>query len=194
MASAGNTETAALKANMEAQLSRLLTQLQDLEDSRADLDDTEYQEMKSDTLQQLQEFRASLDKMAKGNMTLVDSFGAMQLAMQAAVSEAFSTPEVIALFARSEPDALRTRLVKQQQEFQLKKISRDVYLQRASEVLGALKRMGAALTVEEEALFEANKSAAMAAFVAAGTAGGLAGGSEKAILNQAGAAVKQAKK
>jgi len=33
-------------------------------------------------------------------MTLVDEFGGMQLAIQAAVSEAFKTPEVIKMFAK----------------------------------------------------------------------------------------------
>ena len=37
----GNTETLRLKANIEDQLNRLLTQLQDLEDNREDFDEEE---------------------------------------------------------------------------------------------------------------------------------------------------------
>ena len=40
----GNAETLRLKANIEDQLDRLLTQLQDLEDMREDFDDDEYEE------------------------------------------------------------------------------------------------------------------------------------------------------
>lgn len=40
----GNHETQRLKANIEDQLNRLLTQLQDLEDNRDDFDEEEYEE------------------------------------------------------------------------------------------------------------------------------------------------------
>ncbi len=108
-------------------------------------------------MDQLNEFQVSLSKLAKGNMSLVDDIGAMQLvsgdvltnnhlnfspllrcnyfirdptqlsrthpfcalsfgclspskAIQAAVSQAFKTPEVIRMFAKREPGQLRERL------------------------------------------------------------------------------------
>jgi hypothetical protein len=42
MASRGDSETVRLKQNIEDQLKRLLTQLQDLEDMQEELDDDEY--------------------------------------------------------------------------------------------------------------------------------------------------------
>lgn len=47
--------------------------------TREDLDDTEYEETKSETLEQLNEFNESLKKLMSGNMTLVDELGGMQL-------------------------------------------------------------------------------------------------------------------
>ena len=41
-----------LKSKLESQLSRLLDQLQDLEDNKNDLDEEEYSEMKADTMEQ----------------------------------------------------------------------------------------------------------------------------------------------
>ncbi len=41
-----------LKSKLEVQLSRLLDQLQDLEDNKNDLDEEEYDEMKADTMEQ----------------------------------------------------------------------------------------------------------------------------------------------
>lgn len=73
----------------------LQAQLSDLEECREDLDDDEYEETRSETLEQLTEFQATLTKMAQGDMSLVDELGAMRLAIQAAVSSAFKTPEVI---------------------------------------------------------------------------------------------------
>ena len=43
-------------------------------------------------------------------MTLVNELNRMQLAIQAAISEAFKTPEVIRLFAKKQPGQLRQRL------------------------------------------------------------------------------------
>ncbi len=43
-------------------------------------------------------------------MTLVNELNRMQLAIQAAISEAFKTPEVIRMFARKQPGQLRNRL------------------------------------------------------------------------------------
>ena len=78
--------------------------------SRDDLDADEYEETKRETLEQLKEFNESLTKMKGGDMTLVDEVNRMQLAIQAAISEAFKTPEVIRLFAKKQPGQLRQRL------------------------------------------------------------------------------------
>ncbi len=77
---------------------------------RDDLDADEYEETKGETLEQLKEFSESLAKMKGGDMTLVNELNRMQLAIQAAISEAFKTPEVIRLFAKKQPGQLRQRL------------------------------------------------------------------------------------
>lgn len=77
---------------------------------REDLEVAEYEETKRETLEQLEEFNRSLMKIKSGNMTLIDSLNSMQLAIQAAISNAFKTPEVIRLFAKKQPDQLRIRM------------------------------------------------------------------------------------
>lgn len=47
--------------------------------NRITLDETDYQESKEDTMEQLREFNESLQRMISGDMTLVDELGAMQL-------------------------------------------------------------------------------------------------------------------
>ena len=51
-----------------------------------------------------------MSKITKGDLGLVDSIGAMQLAIQAAITEAFKTPEILRLFALAQPDHLRNKL------------------------------------------------------------------------------------
>ena len=46
---------------------------------REDLDDDEYEETKTETLEQLKEFESTLKKMVAGNVTLVDQLNSMQL-------------------------------------------------------------------------------------------------------------------
>ena len=84
---------------------------------RDDLDPDEYEETKRETLEQLKEFNESLTKMKGGDMTLVNELNRMQLAIQAAISEAFKTPEVIRLFAKKQPGQLRQRLSEVSLEF-----------------------------------------------------------------------------
>ncbi|KAG7323633.1 hypothetical protein QTP70_016059 [Hemibagrus guttatus] len=164
MASRGKSETGKLKQNMEEQLDRLMQQLQDLEECREELDDDEYEETKKETLEQLNEFNESLKKLMSGNMTLVDELGGMQLAIQAAISQAFKTPEVIRLFAKKQPGQLRTRLAEMDRDVMVGKLPRDVYTQQKLEILTALRKLGEKLTAEDEAFLTENVSATLSQF------------------------------
>ena len=56
-------ESAALKKNVEDQLSRLLAQLDDLEELRDELEPDEVEEMRAETMEEMKEFEATLEKM-----------------------------------------------------------------------------------------------------------------------------------
>ena len=99
----------ALRKNVEAQRDRLLDQLKDLDELREELDAGEYEAMKADTIAQLKEFEASLAKMVEGNMTLQSELDATRMAVRAAISEAFKTPEVRRL--RHQPCMLNNPLL-----------------------------------------------------------------------------------
>ena len=90
----GRSETATLKRNLEDQLDRLMTQLEELEGCRGDMEVLEWEGIREETLEELKHFSASLEKMTAGDMTLVDQLSSLKLATQAAISEAFKTPEV----------------------------------------------------------------------------------------------------
>ncbi|KAK2897762.1 protein LZIC [Channa argus] len=164
MASRGKTETGKLKKNMEEQLDRLMQQLQDLEECREELDQEEYEETKKETLEQLSEFNESLKKIMTGDMTLVDELSGMQLAIQAAISQAFKTPEVIRLFAKKQPGQLRTRLSEMERDVIVGKLSREVYTQQKMEILTALRKLGEKLTTEDEIFLTENATATLSQF------------------------------
>ncbi|KAH9367100.1 hypothetical protein HPB48_011017 [Haemaphysalis longicornis] len=177
MASRGQSETSKLRERLEEQLDRLVAQLSDLEECRAELDADEYEETKADTLEQMREFQQSLARIVSGDMTLVDQLSGMQLAIQAqnghapdlrplcaqaAISEAFRTPEVIRMFARRQPDQLRERLGQLEREAKTGRLA-DVAPQKL-EILAALRKLGARLLPEEELYLEAHAGRALLDF------------------------------
>eukprot|EP00968_Pinguiococcus_pyrenoidosus_P010461 scaffold825_cov249-Pinguiococcus_pyrenoidosus.AAC.56 len=133
-------------------MSTLLQQLGDLEELRPEIDDEEYEGLKEETREQLRELEEQLQRMAEGDLSLVDELGTYRLAIQAAIKEAFKTPEVLAMFAKGEPMALRGKLQQLRESRDLGRLGKEDYEQQAREILLLLRRMGEALSSEEQSL------------------------------------------
>lgn len=176
----GADETARLKANIQDQLNRLLQQLQDLEELRDDIDDDEYDETRKDTMEQLTEFQEKLERMMAGDMTLVSELGQVKLALTAAIKDAFKTPEVIAMFAKREPAALRTRLAHLQEEHKLGRLPAGRFKSQAIEIIVALRKLGEKLTAEEQHFLDSASDEVKRQFETAGKAIG-----EAAVMSMA---------
>lgn len=159
--SGGRTETAALKQNLEDQLDRLMTQLQELEECRDEMGAEEWEGIRQETLEELKHFSASLEKMAAGDMTLVDQLSSLRLATQAAISEAFRTPEVIRMFAKKQPGQLRQRLSDLDRDLKFQKVTPQQHRQQKTEVLVALQRLKEKLSPSEEAFLSQNMADAL---------------------------------
>mmetsp|Transcript_20430 Transcript_20430/g.62932 ORF Transcript_20430/g.62932 Transcript_20430/m.62932 type:complete len:180 (-) Transcript_20430:239-778(-) len=156
MASRGVDETARLKSSIEKQLNRLLQQLEDLEEFKDELDDDEYDETKKETMDQLREFETSLEELSRGDMTLVSDLNAMQLAIQGAIREAFKTPEVIKMFARREPGALRAKIASLREDRKLGRCGEAEYVDVSVECTLALQKMGEPLSAAEQKFLDAH--------------------------------------
>lgn len=162
-------QTEKLKSNVEEQLERLVKQLEDLEKYREDFEPEEYQETKAETLEQMREFQSSLAKLAAGDLSLTDYFAAIQLGIQAALSEVFRTPEVILMFAKKQPEQLRLKLAQIQRDLKLGKLSSQAAQAQQIEVLGALKGLGEILSTEEANLLEKTNSVSLQQFIKVST-------------------------
>ena len=147
-------------------------------------------ETKQDTIEQLKQFDAQLKKMVEGDMGLVTELASYQLAIQAAVSSAFKTPEVIRAFAKREPGQLRERYAALERQHKLGKVPADAFAAQATELLSALKRLGEPLSPAEDAFLAQHRTAALASFEKV-SAGSLAG---DAILSSAASQVQSASK
>jgi sugar-specific transcriptional regulator TrmB len=188
----GKKETDKLKQNVEEQLERLLQQLEDLKQEKDNMEESEYNEMLNDTMEQLKEFQKRLEKMVSGNMTLVDQVGSYQLAIQAAVSKAFKTPEVIKLFAKKQPGQLRQRLTALQRDMKLGKVAQDSYIQQAVEILAALKKLGEPLSNDEIQFLQAHMTQDMHDFEQATSKQNIGQGAKENILNVAASKIQSA--
>lgn len=105
--------------------------------------------------------------MQEGDLSLVDSCNAMQLAIQAAVTDAFQTPEVISFFAKKQPGQLRTRLAAVERDVKIGQMTRSAGDSQKAEILAALLKLGEALSPAEKAFLEEKASAATREFAQA---------------------------
>lgn len=101
-------------------------------------------------------------------MTLVSELGQLKLAIRAAISNAFQTPEVIKSFAAKEPATLRARLVRLGEDLKLGRLPDASFKAKALEVVFALKKLGEELSAEEKVIMESASQEAKRAFEAAG--------------------------
>ncbi|KAM3722203.1 Protein LZIC [Dirofilaria immitis] len=77
------------------------------------------------------------------------------MAVQSAISEAFKTPEIVAIFARKEPALLRQKLMQIETERILRKISNEAFKAKKLEILCALYKLNDHLSNEERIIIEA---------------------------------------
>lgn len=189
MASRGQSETAKLKQNLEEQLDRLVLQMADLEESRDDLDPSEYEETKHETIEQLKEFKATLDRLTTGNMSLVDELNGLQLTIQAAIQAAFKTPEVIRMFAKKQPGLLIERLNDVRRDVKTGRLSGNSAIEQQAEILLALKKLGEHLSAEDEAFLVSHSGSSWSEFKAVAESGSASG---DAVLQVAGSQVRKA--
>jgi hypothetical protein len=167
MTSRGDSETVLLRENIEGQLKRLLTQLQDIDQMKDELDEEEYSLMRQETVDQLKEFEESLQKSISGNMSLVDQIGGVQLAIQSAIRSSTS-PEILNMFIQKQNGSLRSRLAGLESDRRLDKISNEAYESQAVEILQMLEKLKEPLSPAEQNLLQ-KTTINMSDFTAAST-------------------------
>lgn len=123
--------------------------MKDLDELKDDLDPAEYEESRNETINQINEFSGSLDKMASGDITLVDDIGKAQLAIQSAVREAFKSTEVMQIFERKESGAMRRRLAELEEAFKLGRLAEHLFTDQKREILESLDKLGDELCCTE---------------------------------------------
>jgi hypothetical protein len=161
----GQNQTEQLIHKIEKQLKKFLDTLNDLEEEKSELDEDEYNLIKQEAIDSMTEFEKTLTRLTSGDVSLIDKLGAMRLAMMATVSNAFKTPEVIAMFAKKEPKLLRDKLAELQRDVKLGKVTKEIFTQTTIEILGALQKLGEKLSETEQNFLDKNITQELKNFV-----------------------------
>uniref|UniRef100_A0A158P619 Protein LZIC n=1 Tax=Angiostrongylus cantonensis TaxID=6313 RepID=A0A158P619_ANGCA len=140
---------AVLVENLQKQLDRLMNQLSDIEEEKPNMDTQEYEELKSETMEELKDLSRSLEKMTGGDITSTDSLTATRMAVRAAISQTLRTPAILGLFARKQPIALRQRLILLDHDLRMRKVSENKYDAQKVEILTALVNLKEELSEDE---------------------------------------------
>jgi hypothetical protein len=99
----------------------------------------------------LKEFEESMKKSVSGNISLVDQFGGVQLAIQSAIRKSTS-PEILNMFLKKENGSLRTRLASLESDKRLGRISNESYISQTVEILQLLDKLKEPLSASEQEL------------------------------------------
>lgn len=145
-----------LQQRLIEQLQRLVRQLAELDESRSEFDAETYDELRSETVTQLEEMQSSLDRLQDGTLQLRNDLALYRDAITAAISDAFRTPEVIRMFVARQPGQLRARLEQLDSEHRLHRLSEVQFQEQRLELLTALLKLGD-VTEEERRIVDAGK-------------------------------------
>uniref|UniRef100_A0A1I7UUB7 Protein LZIC n=1 Tax=Caenorhabditis tropicalis TaxID=1561998 RepID=A0A1I7UUB7_9PELO len=135
--------------NAQKTIDRLIRQLAEIDNEKSSLDEEEYRDLRESTVNQLEEFGKIVERLQGGDVSLIDELTATKIAIRAAISKAFKTPEVMALFAGKKNGLLREKLMMTETNYRSQKISKQEYHERKFEILMALQRLDEKLTGDE---------------------------------------------
>ena len=134
---------ASLQTKAEQQFHRLLEELSDLETMKNDLDSNEYEEMKNEILEQLEEFKKIKENPLLKETNKIDLGG-------------LKTPEILQIFTNKSTDGLRQKLTELERDIKVGKITKDEYNMTKTEILKALLKLNQITESEKKFLIQLN--------------------------------------
>ncbi|GMR36995.1 hypothetical protein PMAYCL1PPCAC_07190, partial [Pristionchus mayeri] len=152
-----------LISNLHNQVNRLVKQLEELEQEKDALTEDEYNEMKNETVEELNEISQTLLKMSDGALSTIDNNAKEKQAIRDAIATAFQS-----IHGHQSPNKIRIAVLRQKiaqigNDYHMKKIDEETVKIRKATVLSRLNELGDRLSSEEsflllESLAEINLS------------------------------------
>lgn len=110
--------------------------------------------MKEETVDQITEFTATLDRMNRGDVSLNSQFSRMRRSIRTAIATAFNASETIKMFGDQSVQELESQLAALDQALRLRRIDAAQYEHDKVIVLGQLQQLGYSLAEPDQFFFD----------------------------------------
>lgn len=114
----------------------------------------EYHQMKEETVDQIKEFTATLDRMNKGDVTLTSQFSQMRQSVRTAIASAFNASETMKMFGNQSVAELESQMVALNQALQLRRIDEAQHERERLALLAQLQQLGQCLSEADRRFFD----------------------------------------
>ncbi|CRK87029.1 CLUMA_CG000816, isoform A [Clunio marinus] len=142
-------ETQLIK-NLENQLKRLISELEDLEETKHEIDVQEYMELKGEFLDQTKVISEALESMSKGDVSLNSKYSLMKQDLRKAIATSFNTLEIIKIFGFKLESELEKQLNCLKEDYKLRRIGQQEMETKRLEILNKIKIQNEKLLSKED--------------------------------------------
>lgn len=118
----------------------------------------EYIEMKAEFLDQTKEFSETLERMNMGDLTVNSKVSLLKQQLRQTISKSFNTLEIIKIFGYKLEDELEKQLNSLNEDFKLKRISKEEMEAKRIEILNKLKTQNEQKLTKEDLDFLESKT------------------------------------
>ena len=129
-----------LLQNVLDEINRLNNELKDLETYKDEFTPEEIEETKKKTLEQLSETQKMLEKMKKGNMSLMTKYEESQKKLRQVIAENYHVNDLINSYLANETEFLREKLQSTIRLHALKKISEQEFNSQVVQILEMISK------------------------------------------------------
>lgn len=109
-------------------------------------------------MEQIKEFSETLQRMNKGDVTLNNKLSIMKESIRTAIASSFNTLEMIKMFGAQDLSEFEKQLMNIDEDFRLKKISKEDFEFKKNEILTKLKEEGRVLSTDDMHFLEKQNS------------------------------------
>lgn len=125
---------------------------------RHEIDVQEYNELKSEFLDQTKAVSAALERMSQGDLTITSKYTLLKQELRKAIATSFNTEDIMKIFGCKIENELEERLTSLREEFKLKKIPLEEMEMQRLDILNKIKIQNEKLLTKEDCDFLESKT------------------------------------
>lgn len=118
----------------------------------------EYNELKSEFLDQTKAVSAALERMSQGDLTINSKYSLMKQELRKAIATSFNTEDIMKIFGCKIENELEKQLNSLREDYKLKKISLEEMEMKRLDILNKIKIQNEKLLTKEDCDFLESKT------------------------------------